>query len=192
MKLLEFYANNTFSYKKPPRLPLDFGMKSDYNVPCKSDFILWGASAPMNNYELFQNYIQIDHQIDEFYHALAQGFGLSDSALWVLWSLAELGEGCTQKDICRQFFLSKQTVHSSVQKLERGGYLSLRPREGREVSLFLTDRGRDLVREKVLPIMEAERAAASGLTEEEWKTVIRLSRKWLSLFRKETASIPQK
>ena len=146
-----------------------------------------GASAPMNNYELFQNYIQIDHQIDEFYHALAQGFGLSDSALWVLWSLAELGEGCTQKDICRQFFLSKQTVHSSVQKLERGGYLSLRPREGREVSLFLTDRGRDLVREKVLPIMEAERAAASGLTEEEWKTVIRLSRKWLSLFRKETA-----
>ena len=146
----------------------------------------------MDSYALFQKYLQIDHQIDEFYHTLAQGLGLSDSALWVLWSLAELGEGCTQRDICRQFFLSKQTVHSSVQKLERGGCLSLRPREGREVSLFLTDQGRELVREKVLPIMEAERAAAEGLTEEEWGTMIRLSRKWLSLFRKAAASIPKK
>ena len=128
----------------------------------------------MDSYALFQKYLQSDHQIDEFYHTLAQGLGLSDSAL------------------CRQFFLSKQTVHSSVQKLERGGCLSLRPREGREVSLFLTDQGRELVREKVLPIMEAERAAAEGLTEEEWGTMIRLSRKWLSLFRKAAASIPKK
>lgn len=145
----------------------------------------------MDHYALFQEYLQIDHQIDEFYHTLAQGLGLSDSALWVLWSLAELGEGCTQKDICRQFFLSKQTVHSSVRKLERDGVLSLRPREGREVSLFLTDRGRELVREKVLPAMEAERTAAAGLTEAEWRDMIRMSRKWLSLFREAAVSIPK-
>ena len=80
----------------------------------------------MDNYALFQEYLKIDHQIDEFYHALAQGQGLSDSALWVLWSLAELGEGCTQTDICRQLFLTKQTIPSSVRKLStssiRRGY----------------------------------------------------------------------
>ena len=145
----------------------------------------------MDAYRLFQEYLQLQHQIDEFYHELAVRQKLSDSALLVLWTLLELGEGCTQKDICRQFFLSKQTVHSSVQKLERGGYLSLRPREGREVSLFLTAQGQELVREKVLPIMAAERAAAGGLTEEELRDMIRLSQKWLSLFRKAAASLPK-
>ena len=137
----------------------------------------------MDAYTLFQEYIQIDLQIDEFYHTLAQGLGLSDSALWVLWGLVEQGEDCTQSSLCRQFSLSKQTVHSSVRKLERDGFLSLRPKEGREVSLVLTERGRELVREKVLPAMEAERTAAKGLTEEEWRTLIRLSEKWLSHFR---------
>ena len=145
----------------------------------------------MDHYALFQEYLQMDHQVDEFYHTLAQALGLSDSALWVLWSLMELGEGCTQTDICRQFFLTKQTVHSSVRKLERDGLLALRPREGREVSLSLTGRGRELVRRSVLPVMEAERTAARGLTEEEWRTIIGLSRKWLSLFREAAASIPR-
>lgn len=143
----------------------------------------------MDNYALFLEYLQLDHQIEEFYHALAQSRGLSDSALWVLWSLAELGEGCTQKDICRQFYLSKQTVHSSVRKLEKDGLLALRPSEGREVSLHLTPEGRDLLREKVLPILEAERAAAASLTGEEWRTLIRLSNQWLEGFRKANQSI---
>ena len=82
----------------------------------------------MDHYTLFQEYLQADHQIDEFYHTLAQALGLSDSALWVLWCLVERGDGCTQKDICRQVSISKQTVHSSVRKLERDGFLSLRPR----------------------------------------------------------------
>lgn len=76
----------------------------------------------MDHYTLFQEYLQIDHQIDELYHTLVQGLGLSGSALWVLWSLAELEEGYAQRDICRQFFLSKQTVHSSVRKQERYDY----------------------------------------------------------------------
>ncbi len=143
----------------------------------------------MDNYALFLEYLQLDHQIEEFYHALAQNRGLSDSALWVLWSLAELGEGCTQKDICRQFYLSKQTVHSSVRKLEKDGLLELRPSEGREVSLHLTPEGQDLLREKVLPILKAERAAATSLTGEEWRTLIRLSNQWLEGFRKANQSI---
>ena len=72
----------------------------------------------MDHYTLFQEYLQADHQIDEFYHTLAQALGLSDSALWVLRCLVERGDGCTQKDICRQVSISKQTVHSSVRKLE--------------------------------------------------------------------------
>jgi len=66
----------------------------------------------MDAYKLFQEFMQLEHQIDEFYHELAVKQNLSDSALLVLWALLELGEGCTQRDICGQFALSKQTVHS--------------------------------------------------------------------------------
>ena len=30
----------------------------------------------MDHYTLFQEYLQVDHQIDEFYHTLAQALGL--------------------------------------------------------------------------------------------------------------------
>ena len=144
----------------------------------------------MDHYTLFQEYLQADHQIDEFYHTLAQALGLSDSALWVLWCLVERGDGCTQKDICRQVSISKQTVHSSVRKLEQEGVLMLRPGSGREVAIFLTEKGKALVGEKVVPAMEAERAAARGLQAAEWETALRLMRKWFGLFREAAEAIP--
>ncbi len=142
--------------------------------------------------ELFQEFLRLDHRIDEFYHELAVGLGLSDSAFQVLWSIAELGDGCTQRDICRQFSISKQTAHSSVRKLEREGVLMLRPGNRREVAIFLTEAGRTLVREKVLPAMEAELAAARGLSGEEWETALRLMGKWFALFRQAASKIPLK
>ena len=87
----------------------------------------------MDAYKLFQDYICLQHQIDECYHELAVRQRLSDSALLVLWSLLELGEGCTQRDICRQFALKKQTVHYSVRKLAKEGFMFLRRGGGREV-----------------------------------------------------------
>jgi len=84
----------------------------------------------MDAYRLFQEYLQLQHQIDEFYHELAVRQRLSDSALLVLWTLLELGEGCTQTDICRQFALTKQTVHSSVRKLAKDGFCPSGPVRG--------------------------------------------------------------
>ncbi len=144
----------------------------------------------MDAEQLFQEFLRLDHQIEEFYHELAVRLGLSDSAFQVLWSVAELGEGCTQRDICRQFFLSKQTAHSSVRKLEQEGVLMLRPGSGREVAIFLTEKGKALVGEKVVPAMEAERAAARGLQAAEWETALRLMRKWFGLFREAAEAIP--
>lgn len=143
----------------------------------------------MDAEQLFQEFLRLDHQIEEFYHELAVRLGLSDSAFQVLWSVAELGEGCTQRDICRQFFLSKQTAHSSVRKLEQEGVLTLRPGSGREVAIFLTEKGKALVGEKVVPAMEAERAAARGLQAAEWETALGLMRKWFGLFREAAEAI---
>ena len=145
----------------------------------------------MDAYKLFQEYIQLQHQIDEFYHELAVRQGLSDSALLVLWSLEELGEGCTQTDICRQFALTKQTVHSSVRKLSGDGLLSLLPGPGREVRVYPTEAGRALIREKVLPIKRAEDSASRRMGEDGLAAMLQLTQKWLALFREEAASIPK-
>ena len=144
----------------------------------------------MDAYKLFQEYIQLQHQIDEFYHELAVRQGLSDSALLVLWSLEELGEGCTQTDICRQFALTKQTVHSSERKLSGDGLLSLLPGPGREVRVYPTEAGRALIREKVLPIKRAEESASRRMGEDGLAAMLQLTQKWLALFREEAASIP--
>jgi len=143
----------------------------------------------MDAYQLFQEYLSLQYQIDGFYHELAVKQGLSDSALLVLWSLLELGEGCTQRDICGQFALSKQTVHSSVRKLTREGLLSPRPGPGREVRIYPTDQGRALIREKAVPIQEAEKAASLKMGSEELSEMLRLNRKWFGLFQEESASI---
>lgn len=145
----------------------------------------------MDAYKLFQEYIQLQHQIDEFYHELAVRQKLSDSALLVLWSLVELGDGCTQRDICLQFALTKQTVHSSVRKLAREGFLSLRPGPGREVRVYPTEAGRALIREKILPLKEAEEAASRRMGEAEMTVMFRLTQKWFDLFRDEAAAIPK-
>ena len=145
----------------------------------------------MDAYKLFQDYICLQHQIDEFYHELAVRQKLSDSALLVLWTLVDLGEGCTQRDICRQFSLTKQTVHSSVQKLAGEGLLSLRPSPGREVRVYPTEAGRALIQEKVIPLKRAEEAASLRMGEAELRSMLDLTQKWFSLFQEETDSIPK-
>ena len=143
----------------------------------------------MDAYKLFQDYIRLQHQIDEFYHELAVRQKLSDSALLVLWTLVDLGEGCTQRDICRQFSLTKQTVHSSVQKLAGEGLLSLRPSPGREVQVYPTEAGRALIQKKVLPLKNAEGAASIRMGESELTAMLSLTQKWFSLFQEEANSI---
>ncbi|MEY8385772.1 MarR family transcriptional regulator [Oscillospiraceae bacterium 38-13] len=145
----------------------------------------------MDAYKLFQDYIRLQHQIDEFYHELAVRQNLSDSALLVLWTLTDLGEGCTQRDICLQFSLTKQTVHSSVRKLAKEGFLFLQPGPGREVRVFPTEAGRALIREKILPLKAAEEAASLRMGGEGLSTMLRLTRNWFALFQEEAASIPK-
>ena len=50
--------------------------------------------------------------IDDVYHEIALSMDLTDSAFLILYCLLELGDGCSQKDICKLYSISKQTVQS--------------------------------------------------------------------------------
>lgn len=69
-------------------------------------------------------------KMDEVYHHYAKGLGLSDMALWLLYSLYESGGPCTQRAFCAAWHHPPQTVNSALKKLEAEGLIERRPMPG--------------------------------------------------------------
>lgn len=116
-------------------------------------------------------------RLDDLYHSLSLKMGMSDSTFMILYTIAELGDGCSQKEICGQVSVSKQTINSSIRKLEGGGIIRLeKGTRGRELHIRLTDAGKKTLREKIYPIMEAEDRAFIHMPAEERAEFLRLSR----------------
>lgn len=120
---------------------------------------------------------------NEIYHDAALAAGLSDSAFDILYCLHDLGDGCLQKDICEASFLTKQTVNTSVHKLVREGFVRLETERGRGTHLHLTKAGRVLVGERIVPVIEREKAAFATMTPEEGDELLRLMRLYLENLR---------
>lgn len=125
--------------------------------------------------KLVREFNRLDKETNDLYHEVALGMGLSDSAFCILYILNDRGDGCLQRDICAEAFVSKQTVNSSIRRLEGEGYLCLRRGKGRDKHIFLTEKGRQFVAGRVVPVMEAEKAAFSALGPEERRELLRLS-----------------
>ena len=126
---------------------------------------------------------RLNNLIDELYHEIAMRQGLSDSAYAILQALLVIGEGCTQTDVYKYTLLNKQTVNSSVKKLQQEGMIEFRPGSGREVKLHFTEKGRSVVLEKILPIEQAENEVFEEMTTEEQEQLLRLIRKYLESFK---------
>lgn len=126
-----------------------------------------------------REYNNLYHLESNIYHKAALAIGLSDSAFEVLYSLCDLGDGCLQKDICEASYLSKQTVNTSVHKLERAGILRLEIERGRGTHLYLTQAGRALVNERIVPLTQIEKEAFGALTPQESDELLQLMRRYL-------------
>ena len=88
--------------------------------------------APIQGHES-REFNRMYKEVDELYHEVALKSGLSDTSFLVLFSIVELGDGCLQIDIANRYFISKQTISSSVRALEQKGYESLSYCRGRTV-----------------------------------------------------------
>lgn len=128
-------------------------------------------------------------ELDDLYHDLSLKMGLSDSAFIILYAICEMGDGCLQRDICLMSYLSKQTINSSIQKLEQGGYLVLKHGKGRDREIFLTDAGRRLAEEKILPVAQMENLAFEELSPAESRELLRLTGKYVERFRAKAKQI---
>lgn len=131
-----------------------------------------------------QAFDRLNHAIDELYHEIATKQGLSDSGYAILQAILVLGNGCTQTDIYKYTLLNKQTVNSSAKKLNQDGLIAFQPGVGRELNIYLTPKGEAFVREKILPIEQAENEVFAEMTDKEQQEILRLMEKYLTSFRR--------
>lgn len=146
---------------------LDKSPKQDYNIYL-SDYGLRGAML-MN----IKSYIkQLDEQMKEYdsiYHDFAVKYGLSDTAMWILYLISDESECCTQQGLCRQCHFPKQTINTALNSLVKNGYAELEPISGARNSkrIIITESGRRFAETTTDKLKRAEDRAYSRFSDDE-------------------------
>ena len=106
----------------------------------------------------------------ELYHQAAFHLGLTDSEMMIFRALLSEPGPLTQADIARYCFQSRQTINSSLLKMQAQGDLELFQKgQQRKKWIRLTEQGRRRAQATVARMKEAEEAAAGSCTPEEWE-----------------------
>lgn len=124
----------------------------------------------------------LTNEIDVAYHEAALKLGLSDSAMLILYTMCNNDGECLLHDIVRTSGMSKQTTNSAIRKLEQQRIVYLQTFQGRRKKIFLTDKGKTLVQDTVLRIIEMENDILASWTEEERNMYVELMERFLCSF----------
>lgn len=111
----------------------------------------------MERYAFFRQLGKAVYGIDAAYDVFSKSAQIKPNMLWLLSALND-GEGHTQKQICWDWGFPKTTVNTLIKELEKCGFVvqSPIPGERRELSVTLTEAGRDYANEVLKPVYEAE------------------------------------
>ena len=121
---------------------------------------------------------------NDLYSNLAKKFKMSDCMMWILYILREDDRAVTQSDICNLMCMPKQTVNSSLKKMEAEGYIELlNINDKRSKQVCLTEKGVDLANNTVDRIISKENNALSKMDEEEQELLINLFKKYKDLLK---------
>ena len=122
--------------------------------------------------ELMQQFEKMDKAYEEY----AKAKGLSYLGLVVLEEIFELGDGCTKKQISDDTYYPKQSVNLVVKAFWEDGLIELKelPENRKNKGITLTDKGRRLCDDVVIPILRQEEAATQKMDESEKSELVRL------------------
>lgn len=138
-----------------------------------------------------REYNHVYKEVNDTYHEAARKLHLSDSAFDIFYAIYEMGDNCLQRDICKASCLPKQTVNSSIRKLEANGYLTLSPGKGRSMHIHLTASGQKLIQEKLVPLIRIENDAFGDMTAEECEQMLRLNAKYNQALRSRLSTLEE-
>lgn len=118
-------------------------------------------------------------ELDATYHEASLKLGLSDSAMKILYAICDYGEGCMLQDICTSTGLSKQTINSSLRKLEAESILYLESVNAKSKKVILSEKGKELTQKTALRLHQMENEIFSSWNREEVKTYLDLTERFL-------------
>ncbi len=121
---------------------------------------------------------RLANELDALYHQAARKLGISDSALCILYTVHEKGDGCLLHDVCRDSGISKQTINSAIRNLEKDGVLYLEQDRGKAKRILLTEKGKEYITQTAVRLFEAECNAFASWSDEEFELFFKLNEKY--------------
>lgn len=128
-------------------------------------------------------------EINAVYHELSMKLGLSDSVMQILYTICDNGTDCPLQKICRLTGLSKQTINSSLRKLERDGILYLEPLGPKNKNVCLTEAGKILAMQTAGRILALENEIFASWPPEDAEKYNALTETYLRDLRNKTRDI---
>ncbi len=115
-------------------------------------------------------------KVDELYRSLANSYDLSDSALWIVYSIRLSDEPVTQSNLSNLLSLSKQTINSSLKKLIETGYIVLSSTDDNKKNkiISLTEKGKRIAEKAADGVIDSEVKAIENMSVEKAKLFISL------------------
>lgn len=126
-------------------------------------------------------------EVNAVYCQAAAACELSESAFWILYTIANSPHDYSQHDICSALYIPKTTINSAIKSLSDKGYILLRrdTAPSRRKIILMTERGREFAELHITPLQEAERKAFLKMDVREQESYIELSQKYALNLRKE-------
>lgn len=127
-------------------------------------------------------------EIDAVYHEVSVKLCLSDSALQILYALYLNGNNCLLSDITKLCGVSRKTIHSSTKKLEDEGIILVKPHNGRNKCLQLSEKGERIVNDKIVPLVQIENEIISSWEPEEQEIYLGLMKRYCTELREKVGN----
>lgn len=135
---------------------------------------------------LIKEFDQLQKKLDSIYNKIAKYSGLSDTAFWIIYTIKNEEETYKQKDLCNMWFYSKQTINSSLKKLEEQNIIQLIgvPENKKDKKVVLTEYGKQLAKELIEPVIEIEKKSLENIQER--REFLNLFKKYIEIMEEET------
>lgn len=123
--------------------------------------------------------------IEGLYHEAAVKLGLPDSEFNILYMIYDQGSGCKQSTICRMTGLTRSTLNSALQRMEKSGLLYLKQGQGRNTLIYMTDKGNELMHKSIERVVAAENRIYLSWSKDDQEKFVSLNRRFAEQFKEE-------
>lgn len=133
--------------------------------------------------QVLKRYNYLLSETNAAYHEASSRLGLPDSSTIVLYTILDMGDPCPLRDICHYAGVSKQTINSALRRLEADGIIYLENTDGKNKTVYLTDKGRTFAKQTVSKIIAIENDIFASWTVEDVDQYLTLTKRYLQDFR---------